>query len=639
MSGPEDRDAHGTWLREVACRAARLGGWTIDLPARHLTWSDENCAIHDVPPGYQPTLEQGIELFPEEHRAEVRRKVEACERDGTPYEFELPKYTATGRLIWVHSFGEAVRDESGRIVRLQGAFQDITERKREQQALRESEERFRLVARATSDAIRDWDMATGTVWWSDSFRELFGDAPHGAAATLDAWQARIHPEDRLKVGDAIATAIDSGAERWEVQYRFRRHDGRDAAIHERGYVIRDAGGVARRTLAAMSDVTARLALEEQLRQSQRLDSIGQLTGGIAHDFNNLLTVVLGGAGLLAHHIAGDTEAESLTRMITDAATRGGELTQRLLAFARRQVLDPRPVNVGQLVARMQPMLCRTLGEPFVVAVGDSSAGAHALIDAPQLESALLNLALNARDALPNGGAIRVDIARQRVEGPHPDGVPAGDHVVVSVGDAGIGIPPEHLPHVFEPFFTTKPAGKGTGLGLAMVYGFVKQSGGHVTIDSRPGAGTTVTLYLPLTAPATVDEAALGAAPIGEARGHESILLVEDNDLVRLAVRRHLVDLGYRVTEAADGARALAVLEQGASVDLLFTDIMMPGMQGTELLQRARALRPSLRALLTSGFAGDALAAAGSPGPRVAFLAKPYQRSEMAAKVRAALDAD
>jgi len=570
-----DRSA---WLQRIACRAARLGGWTIDLPERTLTWSEENCAIHDVPPDYVPSLEEGINLFPPEHRAEVIRKVEACARDGTPYEFELPKYTSKGRLIWVHSYGEAVRDASGRIVRLQGAFQDITEQKRAAEALRQSEERFRLLSRASNDAIRDWNVATGHVWWNEIFAEIFGET-QDVERSITSWSARIHASDCRRVNDQIAAALGSDAAGWSTQYRFRRHDGGYASVEERGYIIRDERGVAVRALATMCDVTERLALEEQLRESQRLESIGQLTGGIAHDFNNLLTVILGSAGLLAKELEAREDLASLARMVVDAATRGGELTQRLVAFARRQVLDPRPVDVGALVGRMQPLLRRTLGEHVEVELRDAACDAHALVDSGQLESALLNLALNARDAMPGGGRIVLEITREpAAQAAATRAARRGDYVVVTVRDNGAGIAPEHLGRVFEPFFTTKSVGKGTGLGLAMVYGFVTQSGGHVAIDSQRGEGTTVKLYLPRTAaPAAMEPDAVEETP--EAGGRESILLVEDNDLVRMAARRYLRDLGYRVTEASNGQQALHLVRATPRIDLLLTDVVMPEMQG------------------------------------------------------------
>jgi len=641
MSAAHDQDDihRSAWLQRIACRAARLGGWTIDLPQRTLTWSDENCAIHEVPAGYRPTLEEGIQLFPPEHRAEVIRKVEACARDGTPYEFELPKYTAKGRLIWVHSFGEAVRDESGRIVRIQGAFQDITEQKQAEESLRQSEERFRLLSRASQDVIRDWNIATQRVWWSELFASLFGTPPTEADATISAWLSRVHPEDRRTVNDEIAAALERGAESWAVQYRLRRHDGSWAHVQERGYVIRDEHGTAMRTLASMRDVTEKLALEAQLRESQRLESIGKLTGGIAHDFNNLLTVILGSAGLLAKELEDREELASLAQMIVGAAARGGDLTQRLLAFARRQVLDPRPVEVAAFVASMQPMLQRTLGERVEVHLRDAAGDAHALVDSGQLESALLNLALNARDAMPHGGRIVLETVRERIE--KDDATPeiaAGAYVVIAVRDNGSGIGPEHLGRVFEPFFTTKPVGKGTGLGLAMVYGFVKQSGGHVTLHSERGAGTTVKLYLPLAAPPIAREPE-SPGPALESGGDESILLVEDNDLVRHTARRHLLALGYRVTEAANAAQALDLLRAAARIDLLLTDIVMPEIQGPELARKAREMRPGLKVLFTSGFAGDAALEGGGLAARAPFLAKPYQRPELARKVRSALDGE
>ncbi len=632
-----DELERSVWLQRIACRAARLGGWTIDLPERTLTWSEENCAIHEVPPGYRPSLQEGLALFAEEHRAEVVAKVEACARDGTPYEFELPKYTARGRRIWVHSYGEAVRDASGRIVRLQGAFQDITAQKRAADALRESEERFLILSRAAHDAIRDCNLADGKLWWSDGLEALFGHAPD-AAPTRAAWRELVHPDDRARVEAAIAAAVDGARAHWRVDYRFARAGGGFARVEERGHVIRDAGGRAVRALAAVSDVTERHALEEELRQAHRLESVGRLTGGVAHDFNNLLTVILGSGTLLHELAAGNAQLASLAEMVTHAAQRGAELTQRLLAFARKQILDPKPVDVRQMLSGMQPLLERTLGEHIRVAVALAPDLRAAHIDPGQLENAVLNLCLNARDAMPAGGELVVEAANARIgpDAPAPGGGPApGDYVRLAISDTGAGIAPELLARVFEPFFTTKETGQGTGLGLAMVYGFVKQSGGHVTLDSEPNRGTRVTLYLPVSAePAPA--AAQPPAPAPAAGGSETLLVVEDNELVRLAARRHLLQLGYRVLEAESAEHALAILRGGEPVDLLFTDVVMPGMRGPELVQAARALRPGLRALLTSGYVGDAAVAPLASG--TPLLAKPYHPPELARMVREALDA-
>jgi signal transduction histidine kinase/ActR/RegA family two-component response regulator len=382
------------------------------------------------------------------------------------------------------------------------------------------------------------------------------------------------------------------------------------------------------------------ALHARLLQSQRLEAVGQLTGGVAHDFNNLLTVVLGNADLLAAADLREDQRRQALDMLIGAAERGAVLTRQLLAFARKQPLAPSEVDVNQLVAGIDPMLRRTLGEHIEIEIVRGAGLWTAMVDPTQLESALLNLCLNARDAMPGGGRLTLETANaaldQRYADQHADVVP-GQYTMVAVSDTGTGIEPAHLARVFEPFFTTKEKGKGTGLGLAMVYGFVKQSGGHVGIYSERGHGTTVKLYLPRA----VGPRAETAPPVAAAElrgGAETVLVVEDDEPVRLLAGLELRAMGYRVIEAASGAEAMRVLEQGETVDLLFTDIVMPGgMSGRELADAAWRLRPGLRVLFTSGYTENAIVHHGRLDPGVQLLPKPYRRADLARAVRVALE--
>jgi signal transduction histidine kinase/CheY-like chemotaxis protein len=382
-------------------------------------------------------------------------------------------------------------------------------------------------------------------------------------------------------------------------------------------------------------------LNERLRQSQRLEAVGQLTGGVAHDFNNLLTVVLGNAELLAEEARLAPEQRELAEGIVGAARRGAELTHRLLAFARRQTLQPKVVDVNALVRSLEPMLRRTLGEHIEIDLRCAEALWPALVDQGQLENALLNLCLNARDAMPGGGKLTFETQNAALDEActrrHLEVLP-GPYVMVAVSDTGQGIAPEHQGRVFEPFFTTKEKSKGTGLGLAMVYGFVKQSRGHIALYSELGHGTTLKLYLPR--PLSFTEAAqetgrtARAAPIG---GHETILLVEDDPAVRQYSVEQLRSFGYQVIEAVDGPSALAIIALGADLDLLFTDVVMPGgMNGRALASEALRLRPRLRVLYTSGYTDDAIVHHGTLDPGVQLLSKPYHRADLDSAVRAAL---
>jgi len=388
------------------------------------------------------------------------------------------------------------------------------------------------------------------------------------------------------------------------------------------------------------DLTERKHTEEQLVQAQKMEAVGQLSGGIAHDFNNLLTVIVGNAEFLSDELKSRLDLQKLADSIVQAGERGAELTQRLLAFGRRQTLNPVEIDCNGLIDGVRKLLQRTLSAE--IAIGTSLEGElpSAFADAGQLENALVNLALNAKDAMPDGGVITITTANMRLdEGyaeQHPE-VHPGQYVMIAVTDNGSGMPKDVLDRVFEPFFTTKDVGKGSGLGLSMVYGFVKQSNGHVAIYSEPGLGTTVRIYLPASGTASgrheTAEAAEDAPPAGE----ETVLVAEDDPFVRTYAVNCLRSLGYRVIEAVDGRDALAKIAAGARADLLFTDVVMPGgVNGWELAESARRTQPDLKVLLTSGYALETLAERGRLPTGAAILNKPYRKAELGRRVREAL---
>ncbi|MBL1377371.1 ATP-binding protein [Zobellella iuensis] len=383
------------------------------------------------------------------------------------------------------------------------------------------------------------------------------------------------------------------------------------------------------------------SLEEQLRHAQRMEAVGQLTGGIAHDFNNLLTVILGNGELLQEQLAREPALAELARMMVTAAQRGADLTHRLLAFARRQALEPRVIQVNELVEGMGPLLTRALGQHISMELRPSAGLGPALVDPGQLESALLNLCLNARDAMPEGGRLTLETADIRLDrdyaASHAEVAP-GHYVLLAVSDTGSGIPPEHLGRIFEPFFTTKEKGKGSGLGLSMVFGFIRQTNGHISVYSELGIGTVVKMYLPRAETGAREaEPADNMVPVQHGGG-ECILLVEDDELVRRYAEEQLLGHGFRVLSTGNGHDALALLRQRDDIDLLFTDVVMPGgLGGAELAARARALRPELKVLFTSGYTENAIVHQGRLEQGVLLLGKPYRRAELMAKVRQAID--
>ena len=388
------------------------------------------------------------------------------------------------------------------------------------------------------------------------------------------------------------------------------------------------------------DVTERRELEERLRESQKLEAMGQLTGGVAHDFNNLLTVILGNAELLATRLSEDQQLRMMAEMTAKAAERGAELTNRLLAFARRQALQPKIVDANKLIANIEPMLRRTISEEIELEFVRGAGLWPAEIDLGQLEVAMLNLVINARDAMPGGGKLTLETGNAHLDesyAQHHDEVTAGQYVMISVSDTGTGMPPETLARAFEPFYTTKDVGKGSGLGLSMVFGFVKQSGGHIKIYSEPNHGTSVKLYFPRSRAAqdTHDD-----NPASETimEGAEHVLVVEDDDLVRDHLSSQLARLGYRVTNAANGPRALDIINRMKDIDLLLTDIVMPGgLNGRQLADEALKVRPDLKVLFTSGYSENAIVHHGRLDAGVELLSKPYRLQELAAKVRKVLE--
>jgi signal transduction histidine kinase/ActR/RegA family two-component response regulator len=381
---------------------------------------------------------------------------------------------------------------------------------------------------------------------------------------------------------------------------------------------------------------AKNMVDQHLREAQKLDAIGQLTGGVAHDFNNILTVITGSIEILSDAVADRPQLATLVKLIEDAAARGADLTGRLLSFARKQPLQPREVDVNLFVGATTGLLKPTLGEQIQILVELSGEPVRALVDPGQLTNAILNLALNARDAMPNGGTLTIRTSNVVIDPGGADEATADNYVLIAVTDTGNGISEENLDKVFEPFFTTKEIDKGTGLGLSMVYGFVKQSLGHVTICSALGQGTTIGMYLPQANGVSLPVASSRMSPVEG--GQETVLVVEDDPLVRTFVLTRINDLGYHTLPAANAAEAMIIIDGPQPIDLLFTDVVMPGaMNGRQLADAARERRPSLKVLFTSGYSEDAIIHNGYLDAGVLLLAKPYHKAELAAMLRSALE--
>jgi len=389
------------------------------------------------------------------------------------------------------------------------------------------------------------------------------------------------------------------------------------------------------------DITERLLLEQKLGRAQKMEAIGQLTGGVAHDFNNLLTVILSNADTLAEELEGNADLRALAEMTRTAAERGADLTQSLLAFARRQALEPQVLDVNTLVAGMEGLLRRTLGDNIQISLVQSPDTRRAIVDSAQLESAILNLSINARDAMPNGGQLTIETGNAQLDQAYADvndEVNAGDYVLLCVSDTGTGMPPEVAARAFDPFFSTKDVGKGTGLGLSMVYGFVKQSGGHIKIYSEMGLGTSFRIYLPLAHQTQSIADVQSTRKVVDPIGTETILLVEDDDLVREHSERVVRSLGYRVLVASSGPSGMEIVKSGEHIDLLFTDVVMPGgMTGRQLAALAMEGLPNLKVLFTSGYNENVILHHGQLDPGVHLLRKPYRKRDLALKLRQLLE--
>jgi len=504
--------------------------------------------------------------------------------------------------------------------------------------LRDSEDRAGLIIDAALDAVVTIDQTGAISGWNPQAEAIFG-------WTRDEVFGR--PVDEIIMPERFREAHRAGLERYLTTGDAKVLNKRIelAALHKNGaelaveLAITPIRGVDALTFSAfIRDVTEHRSREEQLRQLQRMDAIGRLTGGVAHDFNNLLAVVYGNSEVLRDHIADDPEALEMVDDVMGAASRGAELVRRLLAFARMQHLEPEPVNLNARLSSIVGLLQRVIGEEVSLQVKAGHALWPAIIDPTQVDDALVNLAINARDAMPDGGALTIETGNVHFDAESAASygdIAPGEYVMLAVSDTGTGMSPETIRRAFEPFYTTKEEGKGTGLGLSQVFGWVKQSGGHIKIYSELGHGTTIKLYLPR---AQTDIAAVPkAVEVTTPRGDEMILVVEDNPNVRKTVIRQLHDLGYRTVEADSGAAALALVQGGIAFDVLMTDVIMPGgITGYQLVDQLRLGRPDLKVLFTSGYT-ELAAEPDRPTRTDPLLSKPYRKQDLGRAVRAVLD--
>lgn len=528
---------------------------------------------------------------------------------------------------------------------------DVTELVAREQALRDSEETlrrreryFRSLIENTSDII-NLIAADGTMRFQSAAAESALGYSREQFLEFETFTL-VHPDDQLRVIEAFQELTGTSGGVTTIEFRVRHKDGSWrtlAAVAKNALDVPGVEGI----VVNSRDITELKQREDQLRQAQKMEAVGQLTGGVAHDFNNLLTAIIGNLEMACLQLDDSAEVRPLIETASRAAERGATLTQHLLAFARRQPLAPERVDVGELLANMSALLERTLGSDIEIEVDVAETLWPVQADASQLQNAIINLAINARDAMPEGGRLTIAAGNRQGGGAGNDGadsLPAGDYVAISVRDTGTGMTPETLKRAFEPFFTTKEVGRGSGLGLSMVFGFAKQSGGHASAESTPGAGTTISLFLPRAGEATVAVPVEAAtAPVATAAtapptGGATVLLVEDDADVRMIAVTALTRAGYAVLPASDGQEALALLEQHPEIDMLFTDVLLPGgMTGRDIAVVARQRRPELPVLFASGYTRETLSEQGRLLPEVDLLQKPYTARILVDRIARAIE--
>jgi len=749
--------AKRTALLDVAARVGRWGAWEIDGATGSVTWSSEVRKILEVSPDFEPNLESALAFYTPESRARARSAVERCFEYGTSFDEELELVTPRGRTLWVRAIGEAEKDAEGTIVRIHGAFHDVSQSMLAAAAVKLSEERFRLLAKATTDAVWDLDLIGDKLWWNDGIETLFGYA-RSEAARPGFRDARIHPEDREDVRARIEAAVTDRRDSWDGEYRFRRADGGYTPVMERGYILRGVHGLPVRLIGGMADiserrrfaesvaqqsalmeaasdaifhtdlegrvlswnraaeaiygygaaeaigrsarellygdasqfdqaltrvqsertwrgelrqrhkdgrgvtadvrltlifdardrptsvlaistdVTDRKRLEAQMLRAQRMESVGTLASGIAHDLNNILSPIMMAVGALQAEVTSE-EAREVLETLQSCSERGAALVRQVLLFARGVEGERLNVDPSRLLKDIQQIARETFPKNISIRVDYPRELWTVHGDPTQLHQVFMNLCVNARDAMPTGGSLKIALSNVRLDDVYAQmhiDARAGNYVLVSVSDTGHGIDPGIVEKIFEPFFTTKELGNGTGLGLATSATIVRSHAGFINVYSEVGQGTTFNVYLP--AAEANPRSPSDRPPEHLPRGNGELILVADDEAaVRKVTESTLLSFGYRVLVAEDGAEALSTFARHQDeVALVLTDMMMPIVDGPTLIAALRRMAPRVRIVAASGLHSHVNPQRSRVGADE-FLEKPYTASAMLTLFRSLLD--
>ncbi len=613
---------------------AKIGGWEYDIDAKTVHWTEALYAMHELPLTASLGDRDLIAMLHPEDQIKMKAAVQKALDSGVAADFQARLTNARGRHLHVRIILQAERRE-GRTVRLHGTMQDITDLVMAERQLRETRDFFELTLNAVPTPVIFVDTKMEVTYANRAMEEWL-DRAHEQIVGQHLREV-LTSESLITLGPQIAAAM-RGEAVLATQSGIRNGRTREWQTHLVPQI-----GPNREVMGFFSilyDLTEIKRLESRLLQAQKMEAIGQLTGGIAHDFNNLLGVVIGNLQLIERSVAENPGLARKVHTAMRAAARGADLTKRLLAFARRQILDPTVVDLNRQLAGLTDLLQRSLGDSIEVRMVQAHDLWHTRVDAGQFENAILNLAINARDAMVQGGRLTVRTQNVVLDSAfcadHPQLEP-GEYVSVSVTDTGCGIEPDVLKRVFEPFFTTKESGKGSGLGLAMVHGFAEQAGGAATIESKPTRGTTVQILLPRSREAKDEREDTIVSKVAPG-GTETILVVEDDADLRETVVTALSQLGYRALAAPNAAAALRVLAGPEKIELLFTDVMMPGgMLGPALAKRAREMRPTIEVLFTTGYAETNVLASTAGLSSSEVINKPYRNEDLAMRIRYVLD--